>query len=124
MNESCISCQIRPCVGGRRRIGKSTLFREFARRERLGFISIEGLGPRKGQTDADQLRNFGERLAEQTRGKTVVPQSWPEAFHLLAKLSRPRRISVRKGLIYDGELAPAVRRGGYFDALIDIATMI
>lgn len=75
---------------GRRRIGKSTLFREFARREKLGFISIEGLGPRKGQTDADQLRNFGERLAEQTRGKTVVPKSWPEAFRLLAKRI-PRR---------------------------------
>ena len=25
---------------GRRRIGKSTLFKEFARREKLGFISI------------------------------------------------------------------------------------
>ena len=69
---------------GRRRIGKSTLFSEFARRERLGFISIEGLGPRKGQTNADQLRNFGERLAEQTGRKLVVPQSWPEAFRLLS----------------------------------------
>ena len=70
---------------GRRRIGKSTLFKEFARREKLGFISIEGLGPRKGQTDADQLRNFGERLAEQTRGKVKLPGSWPEAFALLSK---------------------------------------
>ena len=70
---------------GRRRIGKSTLFREFARREKLGFISIEGLGPRKGQTNADQLRNFGERLAEQTRGKLVIPETWPEAFRLLSK---------------------------------------
>ena len=69
---------------GRRRIGKSTLFKEFAKRENLGFISIEGLGPRKGQTNADQLRNFGERLAEQTRGKSVVPQTWPEAFRLLS----------------------------------------
>ena len=70
---------------GRRRIGKSTLFREFARREKLGFISIEGLGPRKGQTNADQLRNFGERLAEQTRGKLLIPKTWPEAFRLLSK---------------------------------------
>ena len=75
---------------GRRRIGKSTLFSEFARRERLGFISIEGLGPRKGQTNADQLRNFGERLAEQTGRKLVVPQSWPEAFRLLSRRI-PRR---------------------------------
>lgn len=70
---------------GRRRIGKSTLFREFARREKLGFISIEGLGPRKGQTNADQLRNFGERLAGQTRGKLAIPRTWPEAFRLLSK---------------------------------------
>ena len=75
---------------GRRRIGKSTLFREFARREKLGFISIEGLGPRKGQTNADQLRNFGERLAEQTRGKLVIPKTWPEAFRLLSRRI-PRR---------------------------------
>ena len=70
---------------GRRRIGKSTLFRGFARREKLGFISIAGLGPRKGQTNADQLRNFGERLAEQTRGKLLIPKTWPEAFRLLSK---------------------------------------
>ena len=75
---------------GRRRIGKSTLFKEFARREKLGFISIEGLGPRKGQTNADQLRNFGERLAEQTHGKVKIPRSWPEAFTLLSKRI-PRR---------------------------------
>ena len=70
---------------GRRRIGKSTLFMEFARREKLGFISIEGLGPRKGQTNADQLRNFGERLAEQTRRKLLIPKTWPEAFRLLSE---------------------------------------
>ena len=70
---------------GRRRIGKSTLFKEFARREKLGFISIEGLGPRKGQTNVDQLRNFGERLAEQTHRKVKIPGNWPEAFALLSK---------------------------------------
>ena len=70
---------------GRRRIGKSTLFKEFARREKIGFISIEGLGPRKGQTNDDQLRNFGERLAEQTRGKLEIPKTWPEAFRLLSR---------------------------------------
>lgn len=75
---------------GRRRIGKSTLFKEFARRERLGFIAIEGLGPRKGQTNQDQLRNFGERLADQTRGKLTIPKTWPEAFRLLSKRI-PRR---------------------------------
>ena len=70
---------------GRRRIGKSTLFEEFARRNRTEFIVIEGLGPRKGQTNADQLRNFGERLCAQTKGARVVPDSWMEAFRLLGE---------------------------------------
>lgn len=70
---------------GRRRIGKSTLFREFARRSKAEFIVIEGLGPRKGQTNADQLRNFGERLCAQTRGPRVYPDSWMEAFRLLSE---------------------------------------
>lgn len=70
---------------GRRRIGKSTLFKEFARRNNAEFIVIEGLGPRKGQTDADQLRNFGERLCAQTRGPRVYPDSWMEAFRLLSE---------------------------------------
>ena len=79
---------------GRRRIGKSTLFREFARRNRTEFIVIEGLGPRKGQTDFDQLRNFGDRLCTQTHGARVVPDSWPEAFRLLGERLDDRRKTV------------------------------
>ena len=79
---------------GRRRIGKSTLFQEFARRNRAELIVIEGLGPRKGQTDADQLRSFGERLCAQTRGARVVPDSWPEAFRLLGERLDDRRKTV------------------------------
>ena len=71
---------------GRRRIGKSTLFKEFARREGLRFIMIEGLGPRKGQTDADQLRNFGERLFAQTKGRSRrLPETWMQAFQRLGE---------------------------------------
>ena len=40
---------------GRRRIGKSTLFKEFARRNKTEFIVIEGLGPRKGQSPLDSF---------------------------------------------------------------------
>lgn len=70
---------------GRRRIGKSTLFKEFARRNKTEFIVIEGLGPHKGQTNSDQLRNFGERLCAQTKGPQVVPNSWMAAFSLLGE---------------------------------------
>jgi len=79
---------------GRRRIGKSTLFKEFARRNKTDFIVIEGLGPRKGQTNADQLRNFGERLCSQTLGSHVVPETWMEAFRLLAERLDEKRKTV------------------------------
>ena len=79
---------------GRRRIGKSTLFREFARRNRTEYIVIEGLGPRKGQTNLDQLKNFGERLCAQTKGPRVYPDSWMEAFNLLGERIDDRRKTV------------------------------
>ena len=79
---------------GRRRIGKSTLFKEFARRNKTELILIEGLGPRKGQTNADQLRNFGERLCAQTKGAHVIPSSWMEAFHLLGERINDHRKTV------------------------------
>ena len=68
---------------GRRRIGKSTLFKEFARRNKTELILIEGLGPRKGQTNADQLRNFGERLCAQTKGAHVIPGQFSVTFDLV-----------------------------------------
>ena len=35
-------------------------------------------------------------------------------------LRKPRGMSIRKGVMYEGELSPAVKRSGYFDALVDI----
>lgn len=45
---------------GRRRIGKSTLIREFARRTAEDYIEIEGLAPQQERqmTNRDQLENF------------------------------------------------------------------
>lgn len=79
---------------GRRRIGKSTLFKEFARRNRTELIVIEGLGPRKGQTNDDQLKNFGERLCAQTSGPAVVPENWMAAFTLLGERLNDRKKTV------------------------------
>ena len=107
---------------GRRRIGKSTLFREFAKREKLGFISIEGLGPRKGQTNADQLKNFGVRLSEQTRGRLVIPQTWSEAFDLLARRipKRGRQLVLLDEISWMGKHDPdfaGYLKNGWDDAL-------
>ena len=80
---------------GRRRVGKSTLIEEFAKRTAEHFIVIEGLAPRKGMSDRQQRRNFCERLAEQTGGDLNDAASWPLAFSMLdAALPRKNRVVV------------------------------
>ena len=51
---------------GRRRIGKSTLIEEFARRSGARFVKLEGLRPKPGMTENDQLSFFAAKLAAQT----------------------------------------------------------
>ena len=51
---------------GRRRIGKSTLLKQFAVRSGARFLSFEGLAPDEGMTNQDQLDEFTRRLARQT----------------------------------------------------------
>lgn len=68
---------------GRRRIGKSTLIEEFARRTSDHFINLVGLSPRKGMTDRRQRMNFCEELADQTNGKIVKARNWTAAFKAL-----------------------------------------
>ena len=74
---SLIACR------GRRRIGKSTLIREFASRTASEFIEIEGLPPDKGMTNQRQLNHFIEALAEQTGASSAPVANWLEAFHRL-----------------------------------------
>jgi len=70
---------------GRRRIGKSTLIAEFARRNRVRFVKIEGLPPRMGVTNETQLEAFGRQLAEQTGCARETPSCWFDAFASLDK---------------------------------------
>ena len=51
---------------GRRRIGKSTLIEEFARRSKVRFIKLEGLSPREADSNQKQLTAFARQLSEQT----------------------------------------------------------
>ena len=68
---------------GRRRVGKSTLIEEFAKRTAENFIAVEGLAPRKGMNDRKQRRNFCARIAEQTGVEMRDAASWPLAFDML-----------------------------------------
>lgn len=69
---------------GRRRIGKSTLIEEFARRSKARFLEIEGLPPQSNQTNADQLNHFAEQLREQSSWRGSCPTSWYEAMLALS----------------------------------------
>ena len=79
---------------GRRRVGKSTLIAEFARRSNATFIKLDGLRPEKGMTNEDLLRFFADKLGEQTGCEKTVPGSWYEAFHRLSCQVDDRRKTV------------------------------
>ncbi len=84
-SSSIIACR------GRRRIGKSTLIREFARRTADRYIEIEGLPPNKEMPkDAHslnrmQLDNFISLLSLHTGCSNEPVDSWLEAFARMAQ---------------------------------------
>ncbi len=47
-----------------------------------------------------------------------------EVMEKVARLSIPRGISVRTALVYEGRLLPIVKANAYFDALVDISSLI
>lgn len=67
---------------GRRRIGKSTLIREFARRTSEAYIEIEGLAPQQEHqmTNRDQLENFMRTLSVQIGKDMGQASDWQTAF--------------------------------------------
>ena len=65
---------------GRRRIGKSTLIEEFARRVGARFIKIEGKRPEKGMSGTDELSTFSRQLSLQCPSEKTPPLDWPDAF--------------------------------------------
>ena len=93
---------------GRRRIGKSTLIEEFARRSADRFINIVGIPPRKGMTDLAQRRNFCEELAVQTGSTVATAQNWLAAFKSLdaAIPSRGRTVVLLDEISWMGSRNP------------------
>ena len=70
---------------GRRRIGKSTLFREFARRTADVYMEFEGLAPDDEHevTNQDQLNEFAGTLARLTNSPIQTFVNWKDAFFWL-----------------------------------------
>ena len=65
---------------GRRRIGKSTLVEEFACRSGARFLKLEGLRPKPGMSEVDQLSFFAAKLSAQTGCEKTPPSDWYSAF--------------------------------------------
>lgn len=68
---------------GRRRVGKSTLIKEFGKKFSC-FIEIQGLSPSDGQKNQDQLDHFSKSLCEQLALPLVRFIDWSDAFSFLA----------------------------------------
>ena len=79
---------------GRRRIGKSTLIKEFARRSHARFIKLEGLRPEPGMTNADQLAFFATKLASQSGCTKKALDDWYSAFSRLSSVISDRQRTV------------------------------
>jgi AAA+ ATPase superfamily predicted ATPase len=76
---SLVVCQ------GRRRIGKSTLFKHCAK-DADHFLSFEGLPPRDKIGKQNQLDAFADGIASQTAAPKVAFESWSQAFQLLGSV--------------------------------------
>ena len=79
---------------GRRRVGKSRLFKEFAQRTAERYIELAGLPPRKGMTNQMQLDAFAAGLARATGGGKRRFGDWSEAFAALDKSIDEKRRTV------------------------------
>ena len=79
---------------GRRRIGKSTLIAEFARRSRARFIKIEGLRPKPGYSNETELKTFTRELCAQTSAEDSIPENWLKAFIRLDREIRDKERTV------------------------------
>lgn len=77
-------------IRGRRRIGKSTLVLEFAKRSKAKFIKLEGLQPVDGVGNTTQLAAFDRQLSRQAKGSWMPSTNWFDAFGALEK-SLPKK---------------------------------
>ncbi len=82
-------------VTGRRRIGKSRLIDEFAKRnERYQHVAIAGLAPQRGITPSSQRAAFANQMQRELDLPPVQHEDWLDLFAHLAKATRNSRAIV------------------------------
>lgn len=79
-------------VKGRRRIGKSRLIQEFAKK--MTFYQFSGLAPADGVTSQDQRNEFALQLSQQTGMPELQVDDWGKLFVLLADKCKTGRIVI------------------------------
>ena len=94
---------------GRRRIGKSTLIEQFAKMSNARFIKVEGVRPKDGYTNDDELSAFAVQLSAQTGSERTTPENWLNAFIRLDKEIRDDEKTV--------VLIDEISWFGYYDAM-------
>lgn len=77
---------------GRRRIGKSTLIKEFAKKYR--FISLSGLLPTKKTTAQSQRDTFAQQLSQQLQLPKLQASDWSTLFSFLARETKTGRVVI------------------------------
>ena len=79
-------------IKGRRRIGKSFLVAEFAKKvlqKNARFFSFTGLPPKEGTTDQHQRDHFIQQLSQQLKIKPVFFDEWTQVLNYFAEFLVP-----------------------------------
>lgn len=103
---------------------------DFREQLHLNGLSIRSAAPYrvggKNGVQVDLLIQTDEVMCvvEVKRRKLIKTEIVDEVKEKIRKIRHPKAISVRKALIFDGELPVSVRRTGYFDAIVDVGRMI
>jgi len=79
-------------IKGRRRVGKSRLFIEFAKNSK--YYRLVGLAPDKHTTAQSQRNHFASQLRDQTDLPELKTNDWLELFKLLNERTRSGRVII------------------------------
>lgn len=92
-------------IKGRRRIGKSTLVKEFAKGKK--FITLSGNPPTPGLTDQKQRDEFADQLTTQLGLPRVTFLTWSDAFRFLSsQIKKEETVVLFDEISWMGELDP------------------